>query len=66
MLQKGLITKIIDTTKMTDRKPNWMPRIQVASGSNPKGERYNQKDWNYTSVVGMLLFLFAVCLSPRT
>ena len=55
MSQKGLITKIIETTKMTDCKPNWTSTTQVALGSDPEGEPYDQKDWNYASVVGMLL-----------
>ena len=55
--QKGLITKIIQTTKMTNCKPNWTPTTQVALGSDLEGELYNQKDWNYASVLGMLLYL---------
>ena len=56
-LQKRLITKSIETTKMTDCKPNWTPTIQVALASGPDGEPYNQAKglWNYASVVGMLL-----------
>ena len=43
---------------MTDCKPNWTPTTQVALGSNPpEAEPYNQKDWNYASVVGMLLYV---------
>ena len=38
MSQKGLITKIIETTKMTDCKPNWTPTTQVALDSDPEGE----------------------------
>ena len=57
MTQKRLIEKIIETTKMTDCKPNWTPTTQVALGSDPEGELYNQKDWNYASMVGMLLYV---------
>ena len=57
MSHKGLITKIIETTKMTDCKPNWTPTTQVALGSDLEGEPYDQKDWNYASVVGMLLYV---------
>ena len=45
ILQKGLITKIIESTNMTDCKPNWIPTMQVALGSDPEGVPYNQKDW---------------------
>ena len=59
LLQKGLTTKIVETsTKMTDYKPNWTTMTPVALlGSNPKGELFNQKDWNYKSVVGKLLYV---------
>ena len=57
MSQKGLITKIIKTTKVTDCKPNQTLTTQVALGSDPEGEPYNQKDWNYASLVGMLLYV---------
>ena len=29
----------------------------MALGSNPEREPYNQKEWNYTSVVGILLYV---------
>ena len=48
-----LITKIIKTIKMSNCKPNWTPITQVALGSDPKGEPYNQKDQKYAHVVGM-------------
>ena len=57
MSQKGLITKIVETTKMTNCKPNWTPTTQEALGSDPEGEPYDQKSWNYASVVGMLLYV---------
>ena len=56
-LQKRLITKSIETTKMTDCKPNWTPRTKVALWSDPEGEPNNQMDWNYASVMGMLLYV---------
>ena len=55
MTQKGLIDKIIRTTKMTGCNPNYTPCAQASLGSDLMGESYNQKDWNYASVVGMLL-----------
>ena len=58
MSQKGLlIEKIIETTQITDCKPTWTPMTQVALGSNPKRELFNQANWNYASVVGMLLYI---------
>ena len=55
MTQKGLIEKIVATTKMTDCKPNWTPTTQVALGTDPDGEPWDNKQWNYASVVGMSL-----------
>lgn len=41
---------------MTSCNPNWTPAAtQAASGLDAKGEPWDQKDWNRTSVVGMLL-----------
>ena len=57
MTQKGLINKIIKTTKMEDCKPNWTPTTQCALGSDPNGELFDQSEWSYASVVGMLLYV---------
>ena len=57
MTQKGLIKKVIKTTKMENCNPNWTPSTQSALGSDPDGEPYDQVQFNYTSVVGMLLYL---------
>ena len=57
MTQKGLIKKLLQATDMTDCNPNWCPTTQVALGSDPEGEPYDQKQFNYASVVGMLLYL---------
>jgi hypothetical protein len=57
MTQKGLIRKILNTTKMTNCNPNWFPASQVALGSDPDGEPYDQEMFSYSSVVGMLLYL---------
>jgi len=57
MTQKGLIDKIIKTTKMTECKPNYTPTAQVPLGSDPEGEVYDQTGWNYASIVGMLLYV---------
>ena len=55
MTQKGLIKKIVATTKLTECKPNWTPTAQIALGTDPDGELWDNKQWNYASVVGMLL-----------
>ena len=57
MTQKGLIKKVIKTTKMEKCNPNWTPATQCALGSDPDGEPYDQVQFNYASVVGMLLYL---------
>ena len=57
MHQKGLIKKIIETTKMTSCNPNHTPAMQVALGSDPEGDEWKNEDWNYASVVGMLLYV---------
>ena len=57
MSQRGLIEKIIETTKMTDCNPNKTPASTVALGSDKDGEPWDQSQWNYASVVGMLLYL---------
>ena len=57
MTQKGLIKKVIKTTKMEKCNPNWTPATQCALGTDPDGEPYDQLQFNYASVVGMLLYL---------
>ena len=57
MTQKGLIEKIIKTAKMTDCNPNWKPTTQVPLGWDPEGELFDQVDFSYASIVGMLLYV---------
>ena len=57
MTQKGLIQKIIETTGLEDCNPNWTPSTQVALAKDPSGELYDNKEWSYSSVVGMLLYV---------
>ena len=57
MTQKGLIKKTLQAAKMTDCNPNWTPCTQSALGSDPDGESFDQKQFNYASIVGMLLYL---------
>ena len=57
MTQKGLIKKIIKTTDMVDCNPNYTPAVQVALGKDEDGEPFDQEQFNYASIVGMLLHL---------
>ena len=57
MTQKGLIKKVIQTTKMENCNPNWTPSTQVALRSDPDKEPYDQVQFKYASVLGMLLYL---------
>ena len=57
MTQKGLIEKIIENTKMTGSNPNKTPTTQVPLGSDVDGEDYDNVEWNYASIVGMLLYV---------
>ena len=56
LTQMGLISKIIEATGMTNCNPNRLPASREALGIDPNGEAMNE-DWNYASVVGMLLYL---------
>ena len=57
MTQKGLINKVLKASNMLDCKPTRTPTTQVALGSDPDGESYDQSKWAYPSIVGMLLYL---------
>jgi hypothetical protein len=57
MSQKGLIKKILATTKMENCNGRWLPTTQSALGSDPDGELYNHSEFHYASIVGMLLYL---------
>ena len=54
--QKGLIEKIIATTKMKECKPNKTPALTTALGSDPEGKPWDQNHWDCASLVGMLLW----------
>ena len=56
MSQSGLIKKIIATAGMEDCNPNHTPAMKEALGKDPEGESM-EDDWNYRSIVGMLLYL---------
>ena len=57
MTQKGLINKIIKSTKMQECNPTGTPSPQVALGSDPDGEPHDENEWKYASIVGMLLYV---------
>ena len=42
---------------MTDYNPNKTPASTVALGSDKKGEPWDQSQWSYSSIVGMLLYV---------
>ena len=56
LTQKGLIEKIIKATGMEDCNPNWTPASTQALGIDPDGPPMDE-DWNYRSIIGMLLYL---------
>jgi hypothetical protein len=49
--------EILKNTGMDDCNPNWTPALSIALGSDPDGPHYDQSEWNYASVIGMLLYL---------
>ena len=57
MTQSGLIKKILKTTQLENCKPNNTPARPLALGSDPDGELFDEHDFSYASVVGMLLYL---------
>ena len=56
LTQQGLISKILTSTSLTDSNPNKLPSSTECLGINPDGE-YMSEDWNYPSIIGMLLYL---------
>ena len=57
MHQKGLIDKIVETTKMTSCNPNFTPAAQAALGLDPEGDDWENEDWNYASIVLSLIHI---------
>ena len=55
MTQKGLTKKTIENTKMTGSNHNKTHTIQKPLGSDADGEDHNNVEWNYASIVGILL-----------
>ena len=56
MTQEGLIKKIMDATGMNDCNTNRTPTTKEALASDDEGQPM-EDEWNYRSVVGMLLYL---------
>ena len=61
MTQKGLIKKIIATTKTKECNPNKTPALTTALGPDAKGELWDQNHWDCASIARMLL-----CVSTNT
>jgi hypothetical protein len=57
MTQNGLTMKIIEATGMQDCNPNWKPASTLALGMMDPDCPPMYKEWNYPSIVGMLLFI---------
>ena len=57
MTQSGLIRKIIKATGMESCNPNKLPAQKACLGKDLNGEPMNHNEFNYRSVVGMLLYL---------
>jgi hypothetical protein len=58
--QEGLIKKILETTGLTNCKPNRTPGRKEPLGLDPDGPPMAEA-WSYPSVVGMLLYLSTNC-----
>lgn len=56
MTQQGLIEKILQATNMEECNPNWVPAQSSTLGADPEGEPFDE-EWEYSSVVGMLIYL---------
>ncbi len=54
--QEGLIKKILTTTGMLDSNWKKTPANKDPLGTDKDGDPYNE-EWNYASVIGMLLYL---------
>jgi hypothetical protein len=57
MSQAGLIQKVIEYVGLQDCIPNYVPAALKTLGSDPEGELFSNKEWNYASAVGMLQYL---------
>ena len=41
----------------SDSNLNWTPTSQAGLGFDPDDEPYDEEEWNYASVVGMLIYI---------
>jgi hypothetical protein len=58
LLQKGLIEKVLKTMGMKDAKQKKTPAGHVPLGTDAQGDPFHE-DWKYSSVIGMMLYLFS-------
>ena len=56
LTQTGLINRTLEATGMTDCNTVWCPAQKTPLGADKDGPPFNE-NWNYASVVGMLLYL---------
>ena len=58
-LQKGLITKILEATKMVDCNAKSTPTKQDAPLGSDLNGKLAKREWNHASVIGIMLYLAA-------
>jgi len=56
LTQEGLIKRVLEATKMQECRPTMTPAVKDTLGADVDGEPAEEQ-WNYRSVVGMLLYL---------
>jgi hypothetical protein len=57
MHQTGLVKKLITAARIEDANPNWTPASTSALGSDHDGPLYDHKAWQYSSIIGMLIYM---------
>jgi len=55
--QKGLIKKVLASADMTNCHPNWTPTKKDPLATDPDGKPFDERQFSYKSIVGMLLYL---------
>ena len=56
-LNTSLINEVLEALNMLECKPTRTPSTQIRLGINPSGEGYDQSNWVYSVIVGILLYL---------
>ena len=56
LTQPGLIKKVIETAKMEDCNPNFVPAAHEPLGMDPNGEPFDE-EWDFAMITGMLQYL---------